>query len=264
MNDLLSELRLRGYSKNTVEAYLKFNKELLEHSNKNASEISTQDIKNYLAYLIADKNLAPRTLNLARAAILFYHKDLLEKNITSIKTPKIENSLPSVLTKDEVRDLIENTSSKKSKLIIKTLYSSGLRVSELVNLKWNNLNNDNTGWVRSGKGSKDRIIIFSSKLLDELKELKNSSEYVFKGPNGPLSSKNIQLIVTNAAKKANIKKTVTPHTLRHSFATHLLESGQDIRMIQELLGHSNLQTTQIYTHVSSEQKKKVQSPLDNL
>ncbi|MFT4261388.1 MAG: site-specific tyrosine recombinase/integron integrase [Candidatus Woesearchaeota archaeon] len=264
MNELINELKLRGYSKRTISAYLKFNKELLEFTKKTAKEISTQDIKSYLGYLVGDKELAPRSINLARAAILFYHKDVLEKNIAKIKTPKIENSLPVVLTKDEVRSLINHTSSNKSKLIIKTLYSSGLRVSELVSLKWSDLNKDNTGWVRGGKGSKDRLVIFSSSLIDELNELDRSSEYVFPGRNGPLTTKNIQLIVNLASKKANIDKKVTPHTLRHSFATHLLESGQDIRMIQELLGHSNLQTTQIYTHISSEQKKKVQSPLDNL
>ncbi|MFT4311264.1 MAG: tyrosine-type recombinase/integrase, partial [Candidatus Woesearchaeota archaeon] len=155
--------------------------------------------------------------------------------------------------------------TKKSKLIIKMLYSSGLRVSELVNLKWNDIEFDqNSGWVRSGKGSKDRLIIFSENLLEELKSFRNSSEYVFEGRNGPLTTKNIQNIVRTTAKRAKINKKVTPHTLRHSFATHLLENGTDIRIIQDLLGHSNLQTTQIYTHISSEQKKKIKNPLDNL
>ena len=264
MQDLISELKLRGYSQNTIDPYIRYNKDLLNHSNKKANEIDTQDIKNYLAHLISDKQLKPRSLNLARAAILFYHKELLEKNIPNIKTPKITNNLPTVLSKEEIRLLFECAGTKKSELILKFLYSSGLRVSELVNLKWNNLNDDNTGWVRSGKGQKDRLIVLSENLLDELSYLDKNSEYIFPGRNGPLTTKNIQLIVKNAAKNANIQKNITPHTLRHSFATHLLENGTDIRVIQELLGHSNLQTTQIYTHVSSSQKKKVTNPLDNL
>lgn len=264
MKDLISELKLRGYSKNTFDAYLRYNKELIDYIKKPISEIDGQDIKYYLAHLVSDKMLSARSVNLARAAVLFYHKELLSKNIPKIKTPKIDNSLPVVLSKDEIKLLFESASTKKSELILKFLYSGGLRVSELVNLKWSDLNEDNTGWVRSGKGSKDRLIVLSGSLMDELRGFSRESEFVFPGRNGVLSSKNVQLIVSLTAKRAGIKKSVTPHTLRHSFATHLLESGTDIRVIQELLGHSNLQTTQIYTHISSEQKRKIKNPLDNL
>ena len=266
MKDLISEIKLRGYSKTTLESYLKFNKDLLEfHSNRPAYLIEIEHIKEYLAHLVADKELAPRTVNLARAAILFYYNEVLGKNFIGIKTPKIESSLPTVLTKEEVKLLIDSCASNKSRLMIKMLYSSGLRVSELVNLKWNNLEFDqNSGWVRGGKGSKDRLIILSENLLEELKSFNNNSDFVFKGRNGPLTTKNIQNVVRTTAKRAGINKKVTPHTLRHSFATHLLEDGTDIRVIQDLLGHSNLQTTQIYTHISSERKKRVKNPLDNL
>ena len=264
MDDLINELKLRGYSKSTIHAYLKFNIDFLKHQNLQKDEVTLQNLKNYLAYLVSEKELAPRSVNLAKSALLFYYNDVLAKGFGNIKTPKISSYLPTVLTKEEVKLLIEHAKTLKTELIIKMLYSSGIRVSELVNLKWTNINSDNTGWVRGGKGQKDRMIIISNSLVEELKSLKQDSEYVFRGRNGALSTKNIQKLIRTTAKTAGIQKRVTPHTLRHSFATHLLDSGQDIRMIQELLGHSNLQTTQIYTHVSSESKKRVKSPLDNL
>jgi site-specific recombinase XerD len=265
MKLLEAELKLRGYSGSTIESYIKYNLDCLEFLKKKPEEIIANDLKIYLAHLITEKRLSPRTLNLARSALLFFYNNVLEKGFVNIKTPKITASLPTVLTKEEVKRLLEHSSAKKSKLMMMLLYSSGLRVSELVNLKWNNLELDEKiAWVRSGKGQKDRMIILSEALSDLLKKLPRQSEYVFSGRNGQLSTKNIQKIVKLTASKANISKKVTPHTLRHSFATHLLETGNDIRVIQELLGHSNLQTTQIYTHVSSEHKKKVISPLDSL
>ena len=146
------------------------------------------------------------------------------------------------------------------------LYSTGLRVSELVNLKIDHLNfNDGTGWVRKGKGNKDRLFSISAALCSELKDYLDvrEHEYVF-SKNKPLTTRNIQKIIKLTSGLAEIRKKVTPHTLRHSFATHLLENGTDIRLIQSLLGHSNLNTTQIYTHISGDQIRKVQNPLDVL
>lgn len=265
LKDLEAELKLRGYSPQTIEPYLKYNENCLKFLNKNVSEITVTDIKLYLAHLITDKEMAPRSINLARSALLFYYNDVLGKGFTNIKTPKITASLPTVLTKEEIKQLLGHASTKKSKLMLMMLYSSGLRVSELVKLKWKDLElKDKVAWVRSGKGQKDRMIILSETLTKTFEQMPKDSEYIFPGRNGPLSTKNVQKIVKLAAQKAGISKKVTPHTLRHSFATHLLEAGNDIRVIQELLGHSNLQTTQIYTHVSSEHKKKIKSPLDNL
>ncbi len=265
MEDLENELKLRGYSKKTVQTYMEFNKDLLNYVKKNSEDISVNDLKSYLAHLITDKNYSPRTINLARSSLLFYYNDVLEKNFRNIKTPKIQSSLPTVLSKEEIKLLIEKAHTKKSKLIMKLLYSTGLRVSELVNLKWNDLEMDkNMAWVRGGKGKKDRAVIISNKLMNELYSLDRSSEYVISGKNGALTVKNIQKIIRNTAKKTGINKKITPHTLRHSFATHLLEEGTDIRMIQDLLGHSNLQTTQIYTHISFDQKKRIKNPLDDL
>ena len=150
-------------------------------------------------------------------------------------------------------------------LIIQLLYSSGLRVSEIVNLKPSDLDfNENIGWVRSGKGKKDRMFILSKKISKKLENFsKRFSDwnYIF-SKEKPLTTRNIQKIVQKTTEKAGIEKSVHPHTLRHSFATHLLENGVDIRKIQVLLGHASLTTTQIYAHVSSKELKKIKSPLD--
>lgn len=154
--------------------------------------------------------------------------------------------------------------------MVSLLYACGFRVSELINLKIQDLElQEKIGRARQAKGKKDRTFNIPEILIQELKERieKQKSanlDYLFTGPKGKISSRNIQKIVKKAAEKAGIEKQVHPHTLRHSFATHLLEAGTDIRMIQELLGHSNLSTTQIYTHISTEELKKIKSPIETL
>ncbi|MBW2996442.1 tyrosine-type recombinase/integrase [Candidatus Woesearchaeota archaeon] len=234
-----------------------------------------EDIKAYLAHLMADKKLKPASVNLALCSLRFFYQEILEKEIfKKVKSPKSEKKLPTVLTKDEIKALLDSTKNKKHHLLIEMLYSSGLRVSEAVSIKVNDLDlNERVGRVISGKGKKDRLIILSNNIIEHIeKYLKKrekkgyKSEFLFnvKNPEKHLSIRQAQKIIQKAAKKANIKKRVFCHALRSSFATHLLESGVDIRVIQELLGHSNLQTTERYTKVSTEQIKKVRSPLDNL
>jgi len=267
LEKLSAELMLRGYSKETVKAYTRFNKGFLSYSGHNEELVTADKIKLYLGHLISEKGLSARSLGLVRSALLFYYNDVLDRGFSKISTPKISRKLPVVLSKEEVLALIENAGSRKSKLMIKMLYSSGIRVSELVGMKINQLELDKrTAWVRSGKGAKDRLVILSNKIVEELRAyLPNvRSEYLFPGRNGPLTTRSVQLMVSLAGDKAGINKQVTPHTMRHSFATHLLDSGTDIRLIQELLGHADLSTTQIYTHVSDEAKRKVQSPLDSI
>jgi len=270
MQKLEVELKLRGFSPHTLRAYLRYNNQFLEFIKKEPKTINNDDIKLYLSHLLSDKQLSANTINLARAALLFFYNEVLELNITKIKTPKIEKTLPTVLTKKEVLNLFKATNNFKSKLILKLLYSSGLRVSELTKLKYEDIHFDEkTGLVRQGKGKKDRMFILSQEVIGDLitfqkKQDRNKGHIFINNKNQPISTRNIQKMIKISAKKANINKNVTPHKLRHSFATHLLEAGTDIRMIQELLGHSNLQTTQIYTHISREQIKKVKNPLDNL
>ena len=270
LKKLETELKLRGFSKHTIDAYLRYNKKFLEYIKKQPKTITKEDIKSFLSYLLSDKGLSARTLNLIRATLFFFYNEIMNLGITKIKTPKIEKTLPTVLTKKEVRALFNAAKNFKSRLILKLLYSSGLRVSELTRLKYEDINSDDkTGIVHQGKGKKDRAFILSQEIINDLKTYQKkqniSKGYIFTNSrNKPISTRNIQKIIKNYAKKAEINKNVTPHKLRHSFATHLLQDGTDIRVIQELLGHSNLQTTQIYTHISREQIKKVKNPLDNL
>jgi integrase/recombinase XerD len=268
MDLLLAELQLRGFSEYTVRNYIAANKKFLDSlNNKKIEEINTIDVKLYMAKIQREEKLSPSTMALTRSALLFLLNDILELNIKKIVTPKIPQSLPIVASKPELEKLFA-TLALKSRLLVKLIYASGLRVSEVVSLKVNDIEfEQNHGWVRSGKGGKDRMFIMPESLkLDLQKYLKKrliNSEYLFPGKTGSrMSERNVQQIVKRATESSHINKHLTPHKLRHSFATHLLEAGNDIRIIQELLGHSNLQTTQIYTHVSKTTLKGVKSPLE--
>ena len=205
---------------------------------------------------MSNKKYSAASVGLVKAALKFFYDEVLKKGIVTLKTPKIDKKLPVVLNKEEVSRLIESASNEKSKLIIKMLYSSGLRLSECINMKVDDLEfNDKIAWVRGGKGGKDRMVILSEKLAKELEKYFKGrsfqSEYAFPGPNGVMSDRNVRKLVVNAAKKAGIRKKVSPHTLRHCFATHLLDNGADLRSVQELLGHQSLSTTQVYTHLTT-------------
>jgi integrase/recombinase XerD len=190
--------------------------------------------------------------------------------ISGIRRPKRESKLPSVLTQNEVENVISSVKNPKHRMFLELLYSSGLRVSEAVSLKKSDIDFDqNIGIVRSGKGKKDRYFIISPNLSDRLAKYlftrNDENLYIFDSARGGhITVKTAQEIVKKAAKKAKIPKNVTPHTLRHSFATHLLESGTDIRIIQRLLGHKRIDTTQIYTHISTANIKNIKNPLDQL
>lgn len=264
LQTIQSELRLRGFSPMTVRNYSFFVAKFLAHANKPTEQLTADDVKHYLSSLFETKS--KNTIMLAAAALKFFYTEILKKDFSEIKMPKKERLLPAVLTPDEVRLLIESADTEKSRLMISLLYSAGLRVSELVNLRVDALNfHDNTGWVRRGKGAKDRLFVISATLSQNLRTYLEgrSYQYIF-SKEKPLTTRNIQKIIKLASKRAGIQKKVTPHTLRHSFATHLLEQGTDIRVIQVMLGHSSLSTTQVYTHISSDQLKKVKNPLDML
>lgn len=269
LKDLITELKIRGYTENTIKLYEYHNKNFLEKTGKEPGNIEEHDLKSYLADKISE-GMDPKSISLIKSSLLFYYNEIHKKGF-HIKTPKTSKKIPNVLTPEEIKKLLEATSNTRHKLIIKTLYSSGLRVSELTNLKTEDINFDEKiAWVRGGKGKKDRMVIISQNLLLDLKEFirensKEKGDYVFGDKNNKkLSERNVQLIIAKAKKNAGLEKEIHPHTLRHSFATHLLEDGIDIRKIQELLGHSDLSTTQIYTKISTKELKKVKSPLDDI
>lgn len=260
LEDLRVEMQLRGFSSHTIATYTRYNRKFREFLD--GSEASETMVKRFLAAQI-EAGKSAKSISLIRAALLFDLNELRGLRI-ELKSPKLEKKLPTVLSKDEVRALIDAAGSRKSRLMIRTLYSTGMRVSELVDLDRSDIDSE-SGFltVRSGKGKKMRRTIIDRALAAELLE-SSSTVKVFSGPSGALSTRNVQAIIKLAAARAGIDKHVTPHVLRHSFATHLLESGTSIRVIQELLGHDNLQTTQIYTHISEQELAKVHNPLGDL
>lgn len=270
LDKLPIELKLAGNSEKTVKIYSYFIEKFLNQfeSNKSLEQATEDDIKKFLASLIG--NYSNKSRALAASALRFFFKKIIKKSevMANIETPKKEQHLPNVLTKEEVKNLIDSSQTQKSKLIISLLYSSGIRVSELVNLKLKDLDLGNKRGIVLGKGSKSRQIFISENLCQEIKNYisqKNPQVYLFStAKDSPLTTRNIQKIIKKTAEKANIGKKVTPHTLRHSFATHLLEAGVDIKKIQVLLGHSRIDTTQIYTRVSSKELENIKNPLDNL
>ena len=263
------ELKISKNSEYTLRNYIDCNKKFLEYVKKNPEDINEDDVKSYLAENLSKSSSS--TLIIFLSALRYAYSNILHKDITlGIKRPKKEKRIPTVLTKDEVKKLINSIASKKSRLMVSFMYACGFRVSELVNMKVKDLNfEENIGNVRQGKGKKDRVFNIPDFLLEDLKvqadkQKEENKEYLFTGPKEKLSERNLQKIISLAAKHAEIKKDVHCHTLRHSFATHLLENGTDIRKIQELLGHSDLSTTQIYTHISREELKKIKSPIDEV
>jgi len=270
LKKLETELKLRGFSKETSKMYLFYNRKFLEFIKKDPEEITDDDVKEFLASKISDDLLSNSSVALIKASLKFYYTEMLGKNMSLIKTPKASKRLPVVLTRKEIKDLIDNTENIKHRLLIELLYSTGLRLSECINLQYCDLDmNDGTGWVRLGKGAKDRIFIVSDMFKKDLlaymeKTGAGGKGYIFSVNGKKMSPRGMQNAIKVSALRAGIDKPVHVHTLRHSFATHLLENGVDIRKIQKLLGHSNLQTTQIYTQVSNEEIKKIKSPLDML
>lgn len=263
------ELKISKNSEYTIRNYIKANKHLLNFTNKPPEQITEDDVKLYVAENLSDK--ASSSIILFLSAVKYAYLSILKKDPTSgIKRPKKEKKIPEVLSKEEVKALLDSLKTGKSKLMVSLMYACGLRVSELLNLKVSDLNFvEKIGHIKQAKGRKDRIFNIPDFIFLDLKchaenQLKKNKEFLFTGPNGRLSSRNLQKIVSSASKRAGIKKKVHCHTLRHSFATHLLENSIDIRKIQELLGHSDLSTTQIYTHISTEELKKIKSPLDTL
>ena len=260
--ELLQKLKergvLRGFSKETIKSYTYHVGRFLDFISKSRLNMSNDSIKRYLLI----QNIGINTSRLQYASISFFFREILQKPFSFEQVPikKKEKQLPKVISKEKVKQMIDLTENLKHKLIIKILYSSGLRLQELINLKRKEIDFERGILnVNKGKGKKDRITLISENLkLDLLKYYSNNifkTEYVFEGRNGKYTKKSVQKVLENVGKKMEIK--VTPHMLRHSFATHLLEQGTDIGHIQKLLGHSDLKTTEIYTHVSTRDLSKI-------
>ena len=267
--NLERELKIRGFSPQTVKSYLLYNKLFLQFSKKSPKLITNEDIRQYLLFL-KDKNRSSSTLNVVLNALKFYYRQLLKRRFFfDIKSAKKTNYLPTILSKEEIERMLLKTTNPKHNFLISLMYSAGLRVSETIKIRMRDFDLDRRMiMVRQGKGQKDRCTLLSEKLILVLKKqllLKKPVDYLFTGAggNGHLTTMSAEKIVKKAAESADISKKVSCHSLRHSFATHLLESGTSIRYIQELLGHKRLETTQIYTKVANNNLKNIKSPLDN-
>jgi integrase/recombinase XerD len=265
------ELKISKNSSYTLRNYLDANKQLLEQSHKQPEELAVDDVKMFMAEKLTEKSSSSIILFLA--AVKYAYLNILKKDITlGIKRPKKEKRIPVVMSKEEVKRLINSIYSDKSRLMVSMLYACGFRISELINLKIEDLDFiEKTGMVKQAKGKKDRVfnipeflVVDLNKQIEFQKKLNHELLFSNEETGNKLSASNIEKIVRKAVKRAGIQKDVHCHTLRHSFATHLLENGVDIRKIQELLGHADLSTTQIYTHVSKEELKKIKSPIDSL
>jgi len=268
---IIKEGRRRHLSPRTIRTYIHCIKAFLKHYRKNIRSLRKQDIKDYLDTLV-EKDRAGNTLNVHLAALKFLFEEILCKRLVLYihysKTPK---TLPIVLSQEEVRKLFAAISNPKHSLLVRLLYAAGLRVSELVHLRVCDFDfARGMGFVRQGKGGKDRFFLVADRLTHELQhfiqqEQLSQESYLFKGNHGNhYSQRSVYEIVRGAARSAGISKSVHPHTLRHSFATHLIENGYALADVQTLLGHSSMQTTSRYVHLASPRFTSVRSPYDSL
>ncbi len=260
-----TELKLRGYSKKTIKAYLYYNEKFLGFVGKSPKYVKANDIKVYVEYLI-DKGLEKDSINLAISAILFYYKKVMKRRF-QIPRLKRDKKLMPVLSKEEVKKIIGCAQNPKHKLLLEVLYSTGLRVSECAKLRVSDFDLDRKlGKARSGKGGKDRYFILSDVMVDHLLEFigGRNEGYVFRTRKGYYRNRTIQAVCSKYTKKADVSKNVTPHTFRRSFAVHLIEDGYSVFQVKILLGHQQISTTQRYLAQTKTELQKIRNPLDVL
>lgn len=281
INEFIEYIENKNYSIHTINNYKKdledFNIFL---KNKNINSINKIDYKLLREYLASlyEKKYSSKTVARKISTLkslykyLIKNKKIIDNPMLLIKIPKIEKNLPKFLYTEQIEELLkipklDTKLGIRNALILEMLYSTGIRVSEIVNIKLKDINKFDKRILIYGKGNKERYVLYGSKLQELLNlYLKSSRDQLKKvdtdilllNKNGtPLSDRGVRKIIDNIIKGSSIKMNISPHTLRHSFATHMLENGADIRIVQELLGHSSLSTTQIYTHVSNEKLRKV-------
>jgi site-specific recombinase XerD len=265
-----AKMEVRRYSPNTRRTYHYMFREFLKYIYPMPlAQVTKQHITDYHQHLIRTRNISRSYQNQSINAIKFYAEQVLgqDRQYIELERPKRAKQLPLVLSLDEVKRILQCTANLKHKVMLTAVYSCGLRSGELLNLKPADI--DSSGmrvWVREGKGVKDRATVLSPILLDLLKVYYKDyrpKNYLFEGPSrGRYSASSLRKVLDRSVLRANIQKPVKLHTLRHSFATHLLENGTNLRYIQTLLGHNSPKTTEIYTHVSSRKLEEIRSPLD--
>lgn len=269
--EFLRKLELKKYAQNTAKTYIGLFEIFINHyKDKELKSIDENDIRGYLQFMV-QQNKSSSYINQMINSIKFYFEVVLEmpNRFYSIERPRKEDKLPKVISLEEVQLLIKNTNNIKHKCIVSLLYSAGLRRSELLNLKIEDIDSKRMVInIKQSKGNKDRLTILSESVLIDLRQYYIQYKpitYLFEGQKGEqYTAESVVKIIKNAAKKAKIRKIITPHMLRHSFATHLLENGTDLRYIQVLLGHNSTKTTEIYTQVAINNIKAIKSPIELL
>ncbi|MBK7337452.1 MAG: site-specific integrase [Saprospirales bacterium] len=270
LDRLETKLVLKRYSNNTVVTYKSYFRQFLLHlGDRPPQEVAREEIRQYMLGRIKGERISESCQNSIINAIKFYYEQVLgrPKSYYDLERPKKPHQLPDVLSQEEVVRIFQVTENLKHRCILMLIYSAGLRLGELVKLRVADLHPDRGQvFVKAGKGKKDRYTILSPKiwaLLGQYKSEYKPRYWLFEGQDGgAYSPRSVQQVFRHAVEKAKANPFATVHTLRHSFATHLLERGTDIRYIQELLGHASIKTTEIYTHITN--ARPLQSPLDFL
>jgi site-specific recombinase XerD len=269
---MIDDMRLRNLSPHTEKAYVHAVAGFAKHFGKSPEKLGPDDVREYLLHLVNERHASWSLYVQTLCALRFVFQVTMgrEDSLRGIPCPKEPKRLPVVLSRDEVAQFFQVAYRLKSRTMLMTIYSAGLRVSELVGLRPSDIDSRRMLIrVEQGKGRKDRYVMLSPRLLVELRKYWKAARpksWLFPGrdPNQPLRCRTVEMSCTRTGRRAGLRKNVTPHVLRHTFATHLLEAGVDIRTIQALLGHRSLKTTALYTYVSADKVRKVISPLDLL
>lgn len=267
---MIRELQLQRKAPKTTDAYVAAVVGLANHYHRSPDQISLEEVRDYLLHLLTERKLATNTCNQKLAGIRFFYREVLRQEFDLRVPMKRSGRLPEPLGRQEVTRLLGAVTNRKHRTMLMTAYAAGLRVSELVQLRVDDIRSERMLiLVRSGKGDKDRYTLLSPRLLTELRSYWRQyrpSPWLFPGPQGnaPLTTHSPQKVFQQAKAKAGIKHGHGIHSLRHSFATHLLEAGVDLRTIQRLLGHTALSTTARYLHVTQKHLSSVNSPLELL
>lgn len=275
MKEFVSQLTLKAYSESTIRTYKnEFGALLQTIRSRPVHSLTADEVKRYILYCIHTLNLSENTIHSRLNALKFYFEQVLKRDkiFVEIPRPKKKIILPKVLGEQEINKLFRSLENKKHKAILFTAYSAGLRVSEAVSLKISDIDSDRMQiFIRNAKGKKDRYVMLSPVLLDILRNYLRTwkprpREYLFEGMDAgePMSMRSAQEVFLQAKRRAGLRKEVSFHSLRHSFATHLLEQGIDIKYIKELLGHFSIHTTNRYLHVKRENLINIRSPLDEI
>ena len=266
------DMKLRGLSPKTISCYLGCMKNIAIHFGKSPAELEHEEIRGYLHYLIEERKASQAVINQSYSSLKFFFEKTLQEPWDALKIPRSRQrkKLPGVLSKHEVESIFSATLNLKHRAILMTVYSAGLRVGEVTRLKVSDIDSERMMIrVNEGKGLKDRYTLLGERNLEILRlyyKTYRPSEWLFPGknPSEPVSISCVQRVLKASVQKAGIKKKASVHTLRHCFATHLLESGTDLYYIQRLLGHKSASTTSVYLHIAGKDFGKIRSPIDIL